>query len=345
MPPSHSAPQIPAATVPEPVVQAAIDWAIRLQYNQASDRQRTSFNQWLQAHELHRIAWERVSGMHGLREPLAGLPPVLVRDTLETVQQQREQQHNSRRRQVLKMLSLSSLAVGSAWLAKQHTPWQRVLADASTGIGEQQQLRLDDGTALTLNTDSAISLDFNATERLIRLYRGEILIRTGADGAPATQRPFWVETPQGRLQALGTRFTVRLDEAQARARVSVQAGAVALHPAQSPATAAQTAAIVEPGQSRWLYRDGSEPAGPLPFAADDWAQGVIAGQNMRIGDLLAEVARYRHGRIVCDPAVADLRVSGLFHTQDTDKALQFLEQTQPIRLVWRTRWWVQVVPA
>lgn len=345
MPPSHSAPPCPAAVVPEPVVQAAIDWAIRLQYNQASARQQHSFSQWLQAHELHRIAWERVSGMHGLREPLAGLPPLLVREALEMVQQQREQQHSRRRRQLLKMLSFSSLAIGSAWLAKAHTPWQRVLADASTGIGEQQQLTLEDGTALTLNTDSAICLNFSATQRLIRLYRGEILISTGADAAPAAKRPFWVETPQGRLEALGTRFTVRLDEAQARARVSVQAGAVALHPANKPSQTALAAAVVEPGQHLWLYSDRSEPAGPLAFAADDWAQGVIAGQNMRLQDLLAEIERYRHGRIVCDPAVADLRISGLFHIQDTDRALLFLQQTQAIRLVLRTRWWVQVLPA
>ncbi|MFT4193241.1 MAG: iron dicitrate transport regulator FecR, partial [Ottowia sp.] len=58
----------------------------------------------------------------------------------------------------------------------------------------------------------------------------------------------------------------------------------------------------------------------------------------------AEMARYRPGRIVCDPRVADLRVSGLFHIRDTDQALQFLIQTQPVSVTYLTRWWVMVGP-
>ena len=82
----------------------------------------------------------------------------------------------------------------------------------------------------------------------------------------------------------------------------------------------------------------------LPIEADAWANGVIAGKDMRLADLLAELARYRPGHITCDPRVAGLRVSGLYHVKDTDQALQFLLQTQPVSVVYTTRFWVSVGP-
>ena len=61
--------------------------------------------------------------------------------------------------------------------------------------------------------------------------------------------------------------------------------------------------------------------------------------------LLAELSRYRRGRISCAPEVADLRVSGTYHIGDTDRALAFLAQTLPVRVRYWTRYWVTVGPA
>ncbi|MNW08331.1 fec operon regulator FecR [compost metagenome] len=61
--------------------------------------------------------------------------------------------------------------------------------------------------------------------------------------------------------------------------------------------------------------------------------------------MLAELARYRHGRLDCDPAIAGLRVSGSFPLREPDRALLLLSQTLPIRLQSFTRYWLNVVPA
>lgn len=327
--------------LPEPLIQAAIGWAVRLDYSQPTDQDRQAFEQWLRADPLHGVAWQRVSGLGGFQDKLGALPPRLARDTLQTAQDLRESNRAASRRSAIKLLSWAGIAVATGWLVREHAPWQRVLADASTGVGEQKTLHLDDGTVIVLNTDSAIGIDLSGASRLITLRRGEILATTGADVDAAARlggkRPFWVHTPYGSIHALGTRFTVRLDDE--RARVSVQESAVQLHPASGGA-----AIIVRAGESRWLKNDGTQAAEPQGFEADGWAEGVIAGQNIRLQDLLAEMERYRHGRIVCDPGVADLRVSGLFHVNDTDQALQFLVQTQPVSVSYRTRWWVRVAP-
>ncbi|WZB73660.1 hypothetical protein WJ972_19795 [Achromobacter insuavis] len=66
---------------------------------------------------------------------------------------------------------------------------------------------------------------------------------------------------------------------------------------------------------------------------------------MRLDAFLAEVSRYRRGVVRCDPAVAGLRVSGVFRLQDTDAVLAIVARTLGLRVVERTRYWVTLSSA
>ncbi|HBD34979.1 MAG TPA: histidine kinase, partial [Cupriavidus sp.] len=59
-------------------------------------------------------------------------------------------------------------------------------------------------------------------------------------------------------------------------------------------------------------------------------------------DFLAEVDRYRPGRLRCAPDVADLRVSGTFPIADTDRILDALRTALPVRIQFLTRYWTTV---
>jgi transmembrane sensor len=317
----------------EEIIDEAIAWTIRLDYNTPTAAVRHAFEQWHAADPLHALAWQCIGS---LRQAFDTVPADLAHSTLNAAaSNRRHSQHG--RRQALKLLAWGGAALGTGWAARTYAPWPRLLADVSTATGEQKTMTLSDGTVIALNTDSAVSFDLTGDARVITLRRGEISITTGPDADAPAKRPFWVHTPYGRMQALGTRFQVRL--ADARARVSVQEGAVALHPASGGEPY-----VLHSGQSRWLTHDDTVAADLAGIEADSWVDGVIAGKNMRLGDLLAELARYRSGHISCDPGVADVRVSGLYHTRDTDQTLQFLVQTQPIRVYYRTRFWVSVGP-
>jgi len=320
-------------SLPDAIVDDAILWAVKLNYNHVSEQNQQAFEAWLNADPLPAKAWQRIRLMQA---EFSSLPEKLALQTLNKVEASRQTLHLDRR-QALKLLSLSGVFAMSGWLAHQHTPWQRLLADASTAIGEQRTVTLADGSVIQLNTGTAISTELDPTQRTIILHRGEILITTGVDDAFSNKRPFWVQTPVGKLQALGTRFVVKLE--QDRALVSVQQGAVELHPANS-----NESLIVPAGERRWLTVDKTQAAANSGFEDDAWADGVIAGQNIRLADLLTELARYRHGVVHCDPRIKELRVSGIFHLKNTDQALQFLVQTQPIKLNYRTRFWVSVSP-
>ena len=319
--------------LPEAVVDAAILWSVKLDYNRVDPQTLRSFEQWLRADSQHAMAWERVAS---LKDGFAGLPSQPALKTLRALDERRRERGIGRR-QAIKLFSLTGVAVALGLGVREHTPWQRLFADASTTVGEQRALTLSDGTSILLNTDTAISTDLTGDRRVIVLRRGEILITTGDDADHASRRPFWVHTPFGHLQALGTRFVVRLDEQ--RARVAVLEGAVALEQDRVDLTQ-----IVHTGESRWFSRDGNAVAETQGFEIDAWTDGVIAGKHIRLADLLAELERYRPGRIVCDERVADLRISGVFHIRNTDQALQFLLQTQPLDVTYRTRYWVAVSP-
>ena len=61
-----------------------------------------------------------------------------------------------------------------------------------------------------------------------------------------------------------------------------------------------------------------------------------------LADFLREVARYRTGVLRCDPAVADLIVSGVYPIKDTDAILQSLARALPVQVHSVTPYWVTV---
>lgn len=323
-----------AAAIPAAVVDEAIAWSVKLNFGSPDPETCAAFERWRRAAPLHERAWVR---MQALNADFTAVPQGLALDTLIAMGTAHDARRQQRRALVKGMLLLGGLT-GTGWAVREHTPWQRMLADVSTGVGVRDLVTLEDGTFLALNTDSAVSVRMEGDKRVLVLYRGEISIQTGADALSPIKRPFLVQTPYGAVQALGTRFVVRLDDDCAR--VSVQQHAVALRPADGAAPV-----IAETGQTAQLDRLGARLMSKPAMVADAWLDGAIEGTDMRLSDLLAELSRYRHGRISCAPEVADLRVSGTYHVNDTDRTLAFLAQTLPIRLRYRTRYWVAVGPA
>lgn len=230
------------------------------------------------------------------------------------------------------MLALATPALG--WLAWRHLPWQDWTADYRTARGERRAVTLADGSRVQLNTASAISVRMDGTARRIRQHAGEILVET-AHAAPYASQPFMVQTDDGQMQALGTRFIVR--KLERGTTLAVLEGAVRVTPAASA-----TAVVVHAGEQ--LQFDGQGASATRPVAPRDsaWTLGVLYAENLRLQDFLAELSRYREGLVRCDDDVADLRVSGTYQLHDTDRILALLAQTLPVRVHERSRYWVTV---
>ena len=89
-----------------------------------------------------------------------------------------------------------------------------------TAVSEQRDVLLADGSRITLNTDTALTVRYTASSRRVDLERGEAIFAVKHDVA----RPFEVVAGQTVTRALGTEFNV--DRRSDRIRVSVIEGVV-----------------------------------------------------------------------------------------------------------------------
>lgn len=318
-----------AAPLPPAVVDAAVDWLVHLWSGEATEASRAQWQGWRAADPLHDAAWRRVEATDqrwrvrapGLATALAGRPA-------------------AGRRRLLGGMAALAVAGLAVHVGREQIAEQGWLAELRTAKGEQRRLQLPDGTQLLLNTATALDIDFGATLRRLRLHQGELLVTT----APDTQtpgRPFVVDTPAGRAQALGTRFTVRHDTDGPAARttqVAVFEGAVELH-GTGPGLR-----IAAGEAARLPVGGGAAEALPAP-AAPAWADGVLVASDMRLDAFVDELRRYRPGLVQLAPEVAGLRLSGVFPLADTDRILQALVQVLPVQVHVPVRYWARIGPA
>ncbi|VVP99936.1 Protein FecR [Pseudomonas fluorescens] len=314
------------------VVKQAIHWLLRLRNNAANPKLRQQCDVWRAAHHEHELAWQRVQSLHSeLSNNLRAVPGAQVAfNTLENSAQ------GLGRRQALKLLSGVLLMGSAAWLGKDVIGWQQWSADFATATGERRAFQLPDGTRLELNTDSAVDLDYTPQQRLIELTRGEIIVTCGGadEGAPF-DRPLRVQSRHGVYEGVGARFILRQDADCTR--LSVTNGQVVI---RSPLGVDAQPIHVQAGHSYLIDHRQAQMAPPLDMEVGAWADGLIVTRNMRLGDFLKEVGRYRQGYLGCAADIADWRLSGVFRLEDTDKLLAILPQTLPVQLRYRTRWWV-----
>ncbi|MGJ7543481.1 FecR domain-containing protein [Variovorax sp. LT1R16] len=310
------------------VLREAARWLVRLHSGRAGEADHAACAAWRKADPAHEHAWqraERLSQKFGAVPATVGVP-VLAR------------QARDNRRAALRTLALLATAAPAAWLGWRLAPWDAWTSDHRTATGERREVRLADGSRVLLDTGSAIDVRIDGTRRTVHLRAGAIQLTTAADA-----RPFIVETTQGRLRALGTRFTVRQDGEEARSdiRLAVTEGAVevTLRDASSPAL------VVPAGQQTLLRGQGASALAAVSPESQAWTQGVLYAERMRLADFCAELSRYRPGLLHCSPEVAELRISGAFQLRDTDYVLSMVASTLPVQVVTRTRWWVTVLPS
>lgn len=307
------------------LLEEAADWVIRLRYETTDAATRRAFERWLAQGEAHAQAWARAEQVLGVFE---GLPAPIGHRVLRATRKRQG------RRTVLRAALGLGVLAPAGWMAWREAPAWR--ADLRTAAGEQLTRLLDDGTQLVLNSGSAVDLRYGAGERRLVLVAGEVLVTTGQE-SQAAYRPFVVQTPQGEVEALGTRFSVRLTHD--RTEVMVFEHAVLARPARS------TPLRIDAGQRSSFTLGQTGALAPVDDSATLWAQGMLVVRDQRLADVVAELARHRPGFLRCAPEVADLRVSGALSLRDTDAALQALSERLPITVQRVTRYWVSVGPA
>lgn len=327
--PMDAARHTAAARLPDAIVRAAIQWQLKLDVAEDKHLLSARIQRWCQQRPEHALAWQRLGGLQQEFDSYAAtLPshnlaiPVLQRAGVDV-----------QRRKALKLLMLT-IAIGGpgSWLvAKQ----PGIGADYSAGTGDRRRVTLADGTELMLNTRSAVDVHFSTTERLLVLRQGEVQINSTIDPDSLRASPLHVQCRHGLCETFAARFVLR-DQGE-YSELAVQQGEVAI------SSRAGENLIARSGSSYKLRQQRIEPVTQQQLDPSAWTRGMLVVNDIPLGDFVRELARYRSGIIGCDPAVADLRLSGVFQLDQPEALLDNLSRTLPVSIISRSRFWVRVV--
>ncbi len=306
----------------------AAEWFATLQEEGVSVQQKEAWEAWLVAPK-NKEAWQfvcRVNDRFKYANEQAG-----GRRASQVVEAARQERFSRR-----KLLGggLSCLVLGLSWrytpLSVYTSDYMALMnADASSSLGEIRHLKMADGGELWLNTESAVNFQFNAKQRELVLLKGEILIETAKD-----TRPFLVTTSFGRLQALGTRFSIFQQGKQVL--LAVQSGAVHVETTNS----AQVR--VNAGQQVLFNADEIQSVQPLSANRESWIHGRLSIDNLPLSKVVAELSRYHRGYLSVDPIVENIPVMGSYPINDLTKTLEMLQKTLPIKVISPVPWWVNI---
>ena len=209
-----------------------------------------------------------------------------------------------------------------------------------TIVGEQRRIQLEEGSSVTLNTDTRLRIRFSESERWLELEQGQAWFQVAHDPS----RPFRVIAGNDEVRALGTAFEVR--RIGDHARVVLEQGIVAVYrgsearpldpEGQSHAAGTRSSrrpdAILRPGQAA-LVDDGRQIAARQVDLAREqaWRFGRIILDEEPLADAVAEINRYGRKQIeIADPRLASYRVSGVFHTARPEIFVDAVTQAFPI---------------
>ncbi len=204
-----------------------------------------------------------------------------------------------------------------------------------TGHGEQLSRRLEDNSVLHLNTDSAVTIRFSKTQRLVTLTSGQAEFEVAHDPA----RAFRVLTGSAEVVAIGTQFDVRLEEDSTV--VTVIEGRVAVGPSPmlekrgtNPNDAPRYVHVGADQQIR--VTEAEWPATPISVDAQHttaWLHREIVFDHEPLERVAAEFNRYAPKPIeIATPALRNLQISGAFATDDTDAFIAFLRTLKGVRV-------------
>ncbi|KAB0547271.1 FecR family protein [Pseudomonas argentinensis] len=304
------------------LTHTALDWLLRIQQRPEDAALRTELAAWLAIDTRHVEAYrqaERVWQLTGLNEAAATPPPAetpripaapIAAAAVPAIRPQR-----LRRRRWPALLAGSLAACFILWVAPD--AYLGYQSDYRTDLGEQRSIELDDGSRVQLDSQSAISVEFDSSRREVRLLSGQAFFEV----TPDQSRPFRVDANNLQITVTGTAFNVAVRASQLT--VAVQHGSVRV--AEGNHTLAE--ALHAGDRLQWRSSDQvTRDKLPLSQIAV-WQQGRLVVRDARIADVLDELRPYLPGKLALrDDRLGAKRITGVYDLRDPDAALRAILQ-------------------
>ncbi|PHS69329.1 MAG: hypothetical protein COB23_06850 [Methylophaga sp.] len=303
-------------------IQTAAHWMARLWSDIPSDQDHDACKAWRDEDPKNEHAWQCLMNA---QERFGEVPKEASRIITRSRQL-------SRRR----FLSLTGFATGgflASTMYQNEGNYNQLLANFmgtsafTTATGEIKSVVLADSSQLTINTATVMAMP---TANTLALDYGEFLL-----DSPGSQ-PYHVKTPNG---------LIRLDKGQLHVRHTSKYTRVSLYrgqPAHVTGHDMQATTILNPGNSLAFNTSETQSIQKVNPDAISWVIGKLVVNRMPLTDFIEELSRYRKGVLRVSPALNHLAVTGVFTLKDTDRILQQLRASLPIKLNRLTRYWVTI---
>ena len=313
---------MPDSTPPDassPLIDEALAWLVRIHSGHASDEERLACTAWRTQSSAHQLAyteaeilWRDIGLLpNGDCAGSADLTASMPHGTLP------------RARRTIKWGLAACVLLAAGWLSWGIVQERLDLASADyrTAVGEQRHVKLEDGSRIYLNTDTAVAVAFTPQQRTIRLLTGEASFTV----TPETVRPFTVQSGDVSTRALGTSFLVQRHQDAVTVTVTEHAVQVsATDGRQVPATVVRQSEQISYSTEAGLGRAHAVDSNAIAA----WQRGKMIFEAQPLAAVVEELNRYRAGRImILNPALRSLNVTGVFDIGDPDAALRMIEQT------------------
>ncbi len=335
------------------ILEAASKWISRFASDDVTEKDRHDFQLWLEEDEHHQKVFDELRSIEIDLDAIGGFTEldsdVLTTELLIAHEEARDlQQQDKPLRSSLPASAMAGIAATISlvviglgiWITVLNTALSPEAVTYSTLVGEQEEMMLSDGSIVSLNTSSALSVAFTEEQRNIYLTNGEAYFQVAKD----PDRPFVVYAGNDVVEAVGTSFTVyHRDDVL---RVSVVEGTVAFGgtPGQGmhdiyrqDDTGTVLAQRIDGGQSM-TYLDGQEQARVYEDSriehAASWRQGKLYFESTPLTEIIKEVSYYIPQRIVIvDQNIATYRGSGVFRVDNAEAIVKAFEAAWPVRIV------------
>lgn len=331
------------------VAQQATEWFVENRSNAATKESRVAFMEWLRSSPLHVEEYLKVAGLaHDLRavtedsqfnldQLLAAalaqpVDNVSVLPTRTNIFQNKITTRFGRRPLWFgAAASIALLLTTTVWLVRDGERFG-LPQDFETGHGEQRSWRLPDGSAVNLNSDSEVTVRYDAQERVVNVKRGQALFQV----AHEERRRFRVIAGDAQVIAVGTQFDVFLQEDATV--VTVVDGKVAVFdgvapPATTLAVIPADALRIGAGEQVRLGGDLKSPEVLMANVRETvaWVQRQIVFEQRPLHEVTEEFNRY--GPIPIEINSDELRslpITGVFNAYDTESFLAFLGRLEGV---------------
>ncbi len=309
-------------TLPDPVMDAALNWFSLLQGYPDDVGLRARFQTWRSADPAHAKAFNEVAGVWELPELddiASEIGNTAGRATISgnvTSIERARPHRNFWTHAIMASAAAILVAVGIQQYPAMMLNWR---ADYQTATGTRDEITLPDGSRMTLNTASAVAVDFEGSKRSVTLLRGEAYFDVVADPS----RPFTVAAAFSEVEVKGTAFSVRTDAE--RDTVLLERGIVDV--ARLPARADTT--VMHPGETVMATAtELSLVSNVDPIAALSWRDGRLIFENQPFEQVLGEIGRYyAHSIVVANGQVGRARVTGNYRIDNPERTIRSLAAT------------------